>query len=395
MQNWLTRLVSPHLGLAFYTFEYSAIKNIVIVEIPAAFIQPTSFAGIEYIRVGSYRQELRKHPQLEQKLWNSLNQVSFEQSVSHEQGLHFKGLRLLMEIKGLEFSENMFSSLRLIDRNGKFNNLGLVLSDENPYIVKFAVYANNKMDFKVKKEFSGSWAVMLDQVLEYSNLYNDVSARVIGSNRSRTEIQSYPDPSLREAVVNAFGHLDFSFPSNIKIEFFPDKVEIASPGSLFRVSMNEVLNGRQSFRNPNLIFILNKLNFIENYATGLREILQAYSENPVQPSFQATDNFFVVELPNTNKMSASGHDSGHDSGQVGGLDIISNSSLLDQIVSYCSSPRTREEIQELCGIRSRDYFANHFLKPLLESNRIVMTIPNKPKSKNQKYVQPTNSKDKL
>lgn len=55
----------------------------------------------------------------------------------------------------------------------------------------------------MKKEFSGSWIAMLDQVLEYVNLYNDTSARVIGNSATRTEVQSYPDPSLREIVVNA------------------------------------------------------------------------------------------------------------------------------------------------------------------------------------------------
>lgn len=207
-------------------------------------------------------------------------------------------MTLIARSRGLDFSEEKFATLRMLDGNGKFNNLALLLSDENPHIVKFAVYKNKRMDFAVKKEFSGSWIAMLDQVLEYVNLYNDTSARVIGNSATRTEVQSYPDPSLREIVVNAFAHFDASFPSDVKIEFYPDRVEIASPGALYRTTMKEVLSGRQSFRNPNLVYVLNKFNYIENYATGLKKTLTAYAPYAVSPKYESTEHFFVVTLPN-------------------------------------------------------------------------------------------------
>ena len=207
-------------------------------------------------------------------------------------------MTLIARSRGLDLSEEKFATLRMLDGNGKFNNLALLLSDENPHIVKFAVYKNKGMDFAVKKEFSGSWIAMLDQVLEYVNLYNDTSARVIGNSATRTEVQSYPDPSLREIVVNAFAHFDASFPSDVKIEFYPDRVEIASPGALYRTTMKEVLSGRQSFRNPNLVYVLNKFNYIENYATGLKKTLTAYAPYAVSPKYESTEHFFVVTLPN-------------------------------------------------------------------------------------------------
>jgi predicted HTH transcriptional regulator len=209
-------------------------------------------------------------------------------------------LAIIANSRGVDFSEDKFTTLRMLDANGKFNNLARLLSDENHLIVKFAVYKDERMDFRVKKEFSGSWIAMLDQVLEYVNIYNDTSARVIGNSATRTETQSYPDPSLREIIVNAFSHLDLTFPSDIKIEFYPDRVEIASPGSLYRTSMREVLNGRQSFRNPNLVYVLNKFNYIENYATGLKKTLTAYAAYDKKPTYQPTENFFTVILPNIN-----------------------------------------------------------------------------------------------
>lgn len=264
----------------------------------AATKQPTAFSGKEYIRIGSYRQDLRKYPETERKLWKELGHVLWESETSPVQNLHFKFMSLVARSRGVDFSEDKFTTLRMLDDNGKFNNLAYLLSDENRHVVKFAVYRNKMYDFAVKKEFEGSWVAVLEQVLEYLNIYNETSARVLGSDATRTEIKSYPDPSLREAVVNAFCHFDPSYPSDIKIEFFPDKAVIGSPGSLYHTTMKAVLSGHQSFRNPNLVYVLSKFNFIENYATGLQKIISAYNKYPVKPTFEPVDNFFVVTLPN-------------------------------------------------------------------------------------------------
>ncbi len=298
VENWLNRLVEPKIGFNFYEVNYAALKKLVLVEIRAANKQPTSFAGKEYIRIGSYRQDLRKYPETERKLWNELNHVLWEEMLSPVQNLHFKNMKTIADSKDIDFSPEKYATLHMVDENGKFTNLAYLLSDENSHIIKFAVYRNKMYDFAVKKEFSGGWLYALDQVLDYVNLFNDTSARVIGSDATRTEVKNYPDPSLREAVVNAFAHFDPSFPSDIKIEFFPDKVVIGSPGSLYRTTMKAVLSGRQSFRNPNLVYVMNKFDYIENYATGLQKILSVYSKYPAQPILEPMDNFFVVTLPN-------------------------------------------------------------------------------------------------
>ena len=340
LENWLNRLTEPKIGLAVYNVQYAAGKRLVMFEIPAAFNQPTAFAGKESVLIGSYRQDLRRYPETEKQLWYALNRVSYEQTTSSEQNLHFKEMTLIARSRGLDFSEEKFATLRMLDGNGKFNNLALLLSDENPHIVKFAVYKNKRMDFAVKKEFSGSWIAMLDQVLEYVNLYNDTSARVIGNSATRTEVQSYPDPSLREIVVNAFAHFDASFPSDVKIEFYPDRVEIASPGALYRTTMKEVLSGRQSFRNPNLVYVLNKFNYIENYATGLKKTLTAYAPYAVSPKYESTEHFFVVTLPNVKwtgeeaDAAASEMSDKHDGVNVGGNDGVKLSPTQKKVLEH-------------------------------------------------------------
>ncbi len=57
-----------------------------------------------------------------------------------------------------------------------------------------------------------------------------------------------------------------------------------------------------------------------------------------------------------------------------------------QLIDFCDVPRSRSEMQEYLGITSRGYFAYKYIKPLVEEGKLEMTIPDKPQSRNQKYV---------
>lgn len=58
----------------------------------------------------------------------------------------------------------------------------------------------------------------------------------------------------------------------------------------------------------------------------------------------------------------------------------------DKIVAFCMTPRKRAEIAEYCGYKDVKHFTQNYLRPLIEEGRIVMTIPDKPNSKNQRYL---------
>jgi len=78
LENWLLRLLSPRLHFRFYEFEHEG-KPLVLLEIPRASGKPTQFSGIEYIRVGSYRQKLKDYPDLERELWRIFETTPFEE----------------------------------------------------------------------------------------------------------------------------------------------------------------------------------------------------------------------------------------------------------------------------------------------------------------------------
>lgn len=223
----------------------------------------------------------------------------WEKEVSPIQNLHFKKLQIMADDKNLAFSERKMKTLGIKDKKGKYTNLGLLVSDENPIQVKFAVY-DDRMNFKIKKEFKGSIVVITDQLLTFSETFNVTSASIIPGIAQRIETKSFPGSSLREGILNCICHADYSIPSNIKIEFFPDRVKLTNPGGIYHASLEDILDGTQTFRNPGLVNILAKLDFIENYGTGLVRIREAYEYENRKPSFNVTDGYFKLSLPDLN-----------------------------------------------------------------------------------------------
>ena len=101
-------------------------------------------------------------------------------------------------------------------------------------------------------------------------------------------------------VLNTICHANYFIRSNIKIEYFPDKAKITSPGGIFNASMDDIMNGVQTYRNPRLVHVFDKLGMIENFGTGIPRTMESYKNYDVKPELKATGNFFFVTLPNVN-----------------------------------------------------------------------------------------------
>ena len=65
--------------------------------------------------------------------------------------------------------------------------------------------------------------------------------------------------------------------------------------------------------------------------------------------------------------------------------ISLDAAKLGALLEYCSFPRTRAEMQDFCGINTREYFRKKILVPMIQSGKLLLTIPDKPSSPKQKY----------
>ena len=185
----------------------------------------------------------------------------YENDVSEEQNLTFKYLINAFDEKQISFSQRDQVSLGLINKGGSYTNLAFLLSDQSDLAVKLAEY-DNEMNFKIKKEFRGSLIKIFENIEEQADRLNDVSAIIDGNTFERKETKSYPGASLREAILNAFCHADYFIRSNIKIEFYPHEMKITNPGGIYNATMEDIMNGVQTYRNTKLVHILDKLSVI-------------------------------------------------------------------------------------------------------------------------------------
>ena len=256
---------------------------------------PKSF-GV-YIRVGRSKRRASESEIL--RMIMSANKYSYEEEISDEQDLTFKAFEKALVNNDILLTNRKMKSLGLKSASSEYTNLAYLLSDQSEIVVKVAEYDAN-MNFKVKKTFKGSLVTILENVEEQAERLNDLRVVIDGSTFKRRETTSYPKVALREVIMNAICHADYFIRSNIKIEFFPDRARIISPGGVFDASFEDIMGGIQIYRNPRLVHIFDKLGFIENFDTGIPRTIEAYAGYGVLPEFKDTGNFFIVTLPNIN-----------------------------------------------------------------------------------------------
>jgi ATP-dependent DNA helicase RecG len=137
-------------------------------------------------------------------------------------------------------------------------------------------------------------------------------------------------------------------------------------------------------RNPILADIFHRLDFAERQGSGLRKIREETSHlygytDEFAPKFVSTPSAFHVILKNMNS-NLDG-----TTMQVA-MQVTTQDARTEQLIEFCSEPRSREEMQQFIGIMNREYFRKAILKPLLDARKLRMTVPDKPTSRNQHYV---------
>ncbi len=225
---------------------------------------------------------------------------AFEGQRCREQNLTFAAAAAVFEGAGIPFAPENMRTLGICGPDGCFTNLGLLLSDQNPFEVRCAVYDGQTPPvFLGRKEFSGSVLKQIDDVLDYFDLVNKVSSHFEGYRRA--DQRDYPPESLREAFLNCMVHRDYGYNGPVILNFFPDRAQFVSIGGLVKgFTVDDVQHGVSSMRNPKLGAILYRLRLIEGYGTGLPTILASYDRTGCEPILDPAPNSFVIALPNLN-----------------------------------------------------------------------------------------------
>lgn len=297
-----------------------------------------------YVRQGA--SSVQASPQQIRQMIKESDGDCFENARSLEQELTFEEAKTAFERYGVKFSPEKFRALG-ITKNDIFTNLALLVSDQCLHTTKIAVFDDELCtEFRDSKEFGGSIFKQFENAIDYLALCNKTLSTIKGV--IRTDKKDYPEEAIREALLNALVHRDYSFSGSIIINVNNNKMEFISLGGLLPgLSTEDIRVGISQPRNKNLAEIFHRLRLIESYGTGIRRIFKLYENCPVQPVIEVTNNAFKLVLPNMNAGSVASKASPNTTDE----DAITPQmkTVLDYLAQY--DEITDEDLQELLGIK--------------------------------------------
>ena len=200
---------------------------------------------------------------------------------------------------------------------------------------------------------------------------------IISSETGKREDKTdYPITAVREAVLNALIHRDYSIHTEgmpITLEMYEDRIEISNPGGLYgRIRVDQLGKVQPDTRNPVIATALETLNVTENRYSGIPTIRQELKNYGLkEPEFidqrgHFTTVFYKAENSTIPKAEA-------------------DSDIEAKIVDFCKIPRSRAEIANYLGLGSQSYVITKYVTPLVNKGLIKLTLPNKPRSSKQQY----------
>lgn len=218
------------------------------------------------------------------------------------------------------------------------------------------------------KRITGAIPDMLEEAVEFVRK-NSRTKTIIDDYGRRADKAEYPIKAVREAILNALVHRDYSIHTEnipIRIEMYRDRIEIVNSGGLYgKISIDTLGKVRPETRNAVLANMLELLNVTENrYSVIPTMRTELANAGLPAPLFSVKHGEFKVTMKN-------------------GMfeEMMPEESLID----FCSTARSREEIIAFVG-KSKNYTMAKIVMPLVESGKLMLTIPDKPKSPKQRYV---------
>lgn len=274
----------------------------------------------------------------------------FEDMRALNQQLTFNTAAEVFQRSGVNFDERKMQTLGMITPDKVYSNVGLLLSDQCPSIVKAATFAGKDQGtFQDRREFSGSLFQQMDDLYAYLDIRNQTHATFSGLYR--TDTRDYPEEALREALMNSIVHRDYSFSASTLVSIYEDRIEFVSIGGLAGgLEVDDIMLGMSVCRNPKLAAVFYRLKLIEAYGTGIPKIMKSYKGCSCPPQLIVTNNAFKVVLPNRNAQN-----------------ITTDKDIRpeDQVIAYIHEHGaiTRTELQALLQVSQAT--ANRFLKRMV------------------------------
>ena len=231
--------------------------------------------------------------------------------------------------------------------------------------------------FADNQRIEGNIPEMLEKAIAFVRRNMRMKTIVNAETGKREDRGDYPITAIREAILNALIHRDYSIHTEgmpIQIIMYPDHIEIKNPGGIYgRITVDQLGKVQPDTRNPMIVTAMEVLHLAENRYSGIPIIRRTMNDFKLkEPVFTNKRGEFSVALYNNS--------------------IIENDLLQgmltdkeEELLRFLKTPRTRQEIADHLGIATVAYAMQAYIQPLIDKKRVKMTIPSIPRSRSQRY----------
>lgn len=294
LESWLLRLLSPKLHFEFHRIACGD-KTVIVLEIESARALPTSFQGVEYIRVGSYKKKLKDTPEKERALWRIFDLTPFERGVAAENIAVDDVLRLIdypsyFELINAPLPESRSGILAALrddelvttcdTGNLNVSNLGAILFAKD--LGRFPTL-RRKMMRVIVYEGTGRLITTKEYLPKrgYATGFRDLVAHVtdllptneVIRKALRVSTPMYPELALRELIANALIHQDFGISgAGPMVEVFIDRIEITNPGTPL-MEPDRFVDTPPKSRNEALASLMRRMGICEERGSGVDKVV--------------------------------------------------------------------------------------------------------------------------
>ena len=263
--------------------------------------------------------------------------------------------------------------------------------------------------------YKGTVFQLVDQAVDFVLSKINLAVGTRAESTQAPVAYELPPEVVREAIVNAVAHRDYTSNGSVQVMLFSDRLEVWNPGTLpVSLTLQQLREPHGSVPgNPLVAEPLYLTKYIERMGTGTRDMIRlCRAAGLPEPEFAVRDGFVsTVRRPKpaaveptpqaTTQAGASStpqagpQDKPYTTSELKELAEALNLSTpqatpqvatqLAKVLARAEEPQPRETLQEAAGINDREHFRKTYLEPLLTAAWLERTIPEKPTSPNQRY----------
>ncbi|MFA0411373.1 Fic family protein [Vibrio splendidus] len=411
LEGQLKRAIQPPV---LFSVEVQPVedKNLIVLEVPAGQDIPYSYNSDIYIRNGEMTQkadvdtirDMVMSKQIEPTRWERLFSSELD-----EQSLSASACKKLLSAKRIpdevkQAEQGLLHQLQLLSlaKYGRLTNSADVLlakqpGERHPQARVRAVCYRNKGDdeYQDLQHLDGPMAEVIEHLISFVMRNTPSRARFTSVNNRREDIPMYPEQAVREAIVNAFAHRDYSnFAGGIKLEVSPQQVKIWNAGAFLQgIDEETIQQGHISvLRNPDIAHGLYLQGYMEKLGRGSVVIQEACQQAGLPPPKWYSDNtsgvtltLFALEATPEANLEATPEATLEATPEATLEATPEATPEVSKLLICLEGESSTLDIKDKLGLKDREHVREAYIKPALDLGFIELTLPDKPKSPKQKY----------